>query len=917
MKEGKENVQKESVFLRFKGFLEKYFPVFRKWFLRLIWVIPPVVVLIAMLALCSRNGLYPYGDKTLSWCDMDQQVVPLLMDFKDILDGKEGFFFSFKNAGGMNFYGVFFFFLSSPFSFLIVFVDKADIVLFVNILVMLKMCAIAFSASFYLEKKHPKAWLLNIALSVLYAYSGYTMMYYQNMIWLDIVYLFPLLLLGLEKLKEGKRTLFICILAACMVVNYYLGYMIVVFLLLYAFLWSVLSKDRKFAGNFLLCCAVAALLSAIVWLPSLVQYFSSGRTTSIVENLRNSGMITPYETALPTVFSILFLFPFALSVKSDGDKDIRLRFLLFLLTLVPLIIEPVAKMWQTGSYMSFPTRYAFITIFLCLTLSADCILQRTDKTETGEGAQNTSGRKRNLLAYAFSGVLLLLAVGYCVFSREYTDANVEKMDQYSHSLWGNKQSFETLFTLYAVALIVGVVGFLLHRFKMVKPLLLWVSIGVMVFSELYIAPMTYMLTPAHGVDWLRDATEIADSIDDDGFYRVKSDKEYSSHDFDANLMGSLGYNALGHYTSLTGKGYMQTIKRFGYTSYWMEVGNSGGTVLSDALLSVKYCISSKKTSTDVVQGEYYGISKTPVALPVGIVTARDIVKEQTPFTDRAALQKTLYQDAFGKENGVTVYELKDAKTERLSVTEQTDGRYLLTPDGGTGKIVFSLSLEENEALYFNVFDRNTNALKQSINEKFSISAPGRTIANFPKQKDNGLLLLGEYANKTFDVTVTVSGAISVSELGLVGIKTERLTEDAEKVRTVGLKAGKNEIAGSYHAEERECIFLSVPYDKGMNLRINGKKSELYEVYGGFTAFYLEEGENQIKITFTPQGFRLGGVLTAIGLALCTAAIVLWTVRKKQVSLPEKADTIAYYGVLAVGVTVIIVLYLLPPLLCAL
>lgn len=917
MKESKENVQTESVVLRLKGCWEKYFPVFRKWFLRLIWVLPPVVVLIAMLVLFSRNGLYPYGDKTLSWCDMDQQVIPLLMDFKDILDGKEGFFFSFKNAGGMNFYGVFFFFLSSPFSFLIVFADKADIVLFVNILVMLKMCAIAFSASFYLAKKHPQAWLLNIALSVLYAYSGYTMMYYQNMIWLDIVYLFPLLLLGLEKLKEGKRTLFICILTACMVVNYYLGYMIVVFLLLYAFLWAVLAKDRKFAGNFLLCCAVAALLSAIVWLPSLTQYFSSGRKTSIIENLRNSGMITPYETALPTVFSVLFLFPFALSVKSDGDRDIRLRFILFLLTLVPLIIEPVAKMWQTGSYMSFPTRYAFITIFLCLTLSADSILQRTDKTETGERSQNASGRKRNLLAYAFSGVLLLFAVGYCVFSRGYTDANVEKMDQYSHSLWGNKQSFETLFTLYAVALTVGVVGFLLHRFKMVKPLLLWLSVGVMVFSELYIAPMTYMLTPAHQVDWLQDATEIADCIDDDGFYRVKSDKEYSSHDFDANLMGSLGYNALGHYTSLTGRGYMQAIKRFGYTSYWMEVGNSGGTILSDALLSVKYCISSKKTSTDVVQGEYYGISKTPVALPLGIVTARDIVKEQTPFTDRAALQKTLYQDVFGNENGVTVYALKDAKTERLSLTEQSDGRYLLTPDGGTGKIVFSLSVEENEALYFNVFDRNTNALTQSINGKFSISAPGCRISNFPKQKDNGLLLLGEYANKTFDVTVTVGGEISVSELGLVGIKTERLAEDAEKARTVGLKAGKNKLTGSYIAEERECVFLSVPYDKGMSLRINGKKSDLYEVYDGFTAFYLEEGENQIKITFTPQGFWLGGVLSVIGLALCAAAIVLWTVRKKEVSLPEKADTVAYYGVLAAGVTVLFVVYLLPPLLCAL
>ena len=83
------------------------------WLKKFIFLFPPVFVLIVTLALFKGNGLYPFGTKTLSWCDMDQQVVPLLIDFKDILSGKEGFFFSFKNAGGMNFFGVFFFFLST------------------------------------------------------------------------------------------------------------------------------------------------------------------------------------------------------------------------------------------------------------------------------------------------------------------------------------------------------------------------------------------------------------------------------------------------------------------------------------------------------------------------------------------------------------------------------------------------------------------------------------------------------------------------------------------------------------------------------------------------------------------------------------------------------------------------------------
>ena len=900
--------------------LQRFAPAFRavyQWFLRLIWLVPPIIVLSAMLSLYSENGLYPYGNKTVSWCDMDQQVVPLLMDFKDVLSGKEGFFFSFKNAGGMNFYGVFFFFLASPFTFLIAFVEKGDIALFVNILVMLKMCAMAGTASFYLAKKHPKAWLMNIALSTLYAYSGYTMMYYQNMIWLDIAYLFPLLLLGLERLKEGKRALFICVLSACMVVNYYLGYMIVVFLLLYAFVWTLLSKDKKFAGNFLLSCAVAALLSAVVWLPSFIQYFSSGRKTSIVENLRNSGMLTPYQTALPTVFSILFLFPFALGAKSETDENVRLRFVLFIATVIPLFIEPIAKMWQTGSYMSFPTRYAFITIFLCITLAMDTASKWAKEEEQALGTRWQKMVKKAPM-YALNVGIVLLAAWYYVFSIRYTKQHAETMDQYSQSLWGNAASFEALFTLYAVALVVGSILFLLHRFRLLKPVMLWVAVGVLVLSELYIAPVTYMLTPAHGVEWLQDVTEMADVIDDEGFYRVKSDKEYSGRDFDANLMGSLGYNALGHYTSLTGGNYMTAIKRFGYTSYWMEVGNSGGTLLSDALLSVKYSISSQKTDADVAQGGYYGISKTLASLPLGVLTKKDIIAEKTDFSDRANLQKTLYQDFFGSENGVTVYELNDATLENLTVTEQADGKYVLAPKSNkTGKIIFHINTSEKETLYFNVFGENTNALKQSINGKFSISAPSCHKSNFPGQKENGLLSLGAYQNQSFNVTVSVSGEVQVSELGLVGIKNGQLVSDIENARTLDMQTGKNEIVGRYTAEGGECVFLSVPYDRGMKLKINGKRAELYEVYDGFTAFYLKAGENEISITFTPQGFGFGVAACVVGLGLCAALIAWWILKKKRWEMPPMVEVIAYYGVIAAGVAVVLTVYLFPIILCAL
>ena len=118
-------VKTKYMMLLSKG--KPYWEVLQRWVRRLIWILPPLLVVLATLGVYKANFLYPFTNRTIAWCDMDQQFVPLLLDFKDILAEKEGFFLSFKNAGGMNFYGVFFFFLASPFNLLVAFVEKEDV----------------------------------------------------------------------------------------------------------------------------------------------------------------------------------------------------------------------------------------------------------------------------------------------------------------------------------------------------------------------------------------------------------------------------------------------------------------------------------------------------------------------------------------------------------------------------------------------------------------------------------------------------------------------------------------------------------------------------------------------------------------------------------------------------------------------
>ena len=895
---------------------------FMRIFCRWVWIVPPIFVLLSMLILFKAQNLYPFSDRTISWSDMDQQYVPLLLDFKDILAGKEGFFFSLKNAAGMNFFGVFFYFLSSPFTFLIVFVDKADILSFANVITMLKMCAIAATASFYLSRKYPSAPALNLFLSVLYAYSGYVMMYYQVSGWLDVVYLFPILLLGLEELRKGKRVLFTFTLAASMIVNFYIGYMLVIFLLLYALGYILLSKDKKFAANFVLCCAIAALLSAIVWLPSFLQYFTSGRRTSIMESLRNSSALTNYSTAIPVLFSVIFLFPFAFSRKKATTIDVRLRFLLFLATLVPIFIEPINKMWQTGNYMCFPTRYSFITIFLCITCAMDALTAKNSDEEMEKTSEKTpvnTGKKwkNDLPRYALNAFLLLFSVFYCVFAIYYANKNAETIDQYSQTLWGNAQSFEALFKLYAIAFFIGLAWCFCPRMGEFKNVFLWLSVGALVLSELYVAPVMYMLTPAHSTAQYRDVIELENVIEDDGFYRVKTDKEYAGRDFDATTLGGLGYNALGHYTSLTSQRYMTAIKRFGYTSYWMEVGNSGGTVLTDALLSVKYQISSSKSAGDIYQGAYYSISPTASFLPLGVCAKTDIIANASAFADRASFQKQLAQDFFNTDDLVTVYGLENATLTDLAVTER-NGKLWLTPtEGSEGTISFRVNTRGKERVYVNIFDEYSNAVNQAINGDFTVYSPKYASASYPSKKQNGLLYVGEYTDASFSIKIGVKETTAVRELGIMSIQTDKLAQAVNDVKTVDFAAGKNTLSGKIQGQGGECVFLSVPYDRGLTLKINGKKSELHEVYGGFTAFYLQEGENDIQIEYLSPGFAAGAALSSVGVGLCTAAFVLWLRKKQSVTLPTWSENASYYALIVAGAAVVLLVYIIPLIISAL
>lgn len=877
----------------------------------LTFIVPPIAVAVILLIVYAMGRMYPFGDKTLAWCDMHQQVVPLLLNFKDILQGEGNFFLNMQNAAGMNFYGVFLFFISSPFSFLVVFIEKADIMNFMNILTLLKMATCAITANIYFRRCHKRLHLFWGALfSVVYAFSGYAMLFYQNTVWLDVMYFFPLLLISFDSLIKNKRTggLIFC-LSGMLVLNYYLSYMVVIFTIIYFGLYLFMNRRREtvngIAPRFIIACAVAAALTAVIWLPSFAQYLSSARGKNIIKGLVDSQIFTKLDTCLPFLFCTgvalaVYVIFFGRRVTSESRFYVILSFL----TLLPVILEPINKMWHTGDYMAFPVRYGYITTMMLLCFGA-VKLGTTTIRDFG-----TAVKKR----YAIPTFMLIALFGG--FSVWYYLTFRDKLDSYSTTLWGNTESFLYLLIITCIAVTLYTLIFSFGVFRKLGFTVLCIMLSVVTAFECLFNANVYIAAASYTPSKFDNAIVLEDKIqDDEKFWRIKLGQGQYKY-FDANLIGGLGYNSFAHYTSLTSEDYMFAMKRLGYSSYWMEVTGNGGTLLTDAMMSVGYTVE-KFTAREpaLYRDKYYSIFENEYFMPLGIISDNDLsAVPELPLAERNEIQQFVAEQLFGAEEELfTEYQ---PTGERNIQFYKIEDKYHFIPEMASknAALTYKIYVEGKQTLYFDCFDLVSTNVREHIYGTFDVYVNGvKENLSFPGQDTNGLLDLGVYENEFVTVEISLNKKSYCSSFGLYGLSHEKLGKIINPEKSAGLEVSGTTISGSYNCEkDGQYLFLSVPYDKGFTAYVNGKETEISRTLGGFMAIRLSQGENDIEFSFSPTGFKMGVIISFAGVVM----LALWLVlRKRAEKLLDKSEKICRIGVYLLFSAVLAIIYLVPMILC--
>lgn len=270
---------------------------------------------IALLCLTSKLcNVYPFGTISFLTEDLLFQYVDFFAWFQRVLAGDGSIFYSASQALGTNTWGLYSYYLASPFNLLIVFFDQEHLTDFAFLITALKLGCIQVATMFFLRKRFDLPLGLSLVLALCFTCSSWVASQLRNPLWLDALILLPLLAYTAHCfITEGRWKVFTALLVAAIITCWYTAYILILFLALYLFFEFYLAYckeplrfNKRCLGRrvikFICILVLALLLSAWTFIPTILSMM--GDTSSTVIGVEQPSLISTITSHLPLVLAL-------------------------------------------------------------------------------------------------------------------------------------------------------------------------------------------------------------------------------------------------------------------------------------------------------------------------------------------------------------------------------------------------------------------------------------------------------------------------------------------------------------------------------------------------------------------------------------------------------------------------------------
>lgn len=195
------------------------------------WAACALVPIIMLCALCAWGGIYPFGPESFLTEDLKYQYIDFFSWYRKVLTGEANIFYSFAQGMGSNTWGLYSYYLASPFNLIILLFDEGDLTLAVFCIVALKLASMNVTATWFLKRRFELHGPWSLLLALCYTWSTWSVTNLRNPLWLDALIILPLAAWGCWRLiRRGSFIPLAAFIAIDVICCWYMAYITMLFL---------------------------------------------------------------------------------------------------------------------------------------------------------------------------------------------------------------------------------------------------------------------------------------------------------------------------------------------------------------------------------------------------------------------------------------------------------------------------------------------------------------------------------------------------------------------------------------------------------------------------------------------------------------------------------------------------------------
>lgn len=846
----------------------------------LLYLLSFLLPALIMLVIFVIQQIYPFGERSFLHIDMYHQYFPFLVEFYHKLKNGESLFYSWHTGIGSNFLALYVYYLASPSNWLCVLIPERFLMEFLSYMVVIKIGLCGLTFTYYIRKHFQSdSWAI-LCFSLFYALSGFMAAYNWDVMWLDVIVLAPVIVLGVERLvQEGKCYLYCISLGLSILSNYYLSIMLCMFLVLY-FVVLLFAREpsreqdsahlafpkldgiHNFYGKAVIRFGVYSLLAggmaAVLLLPELaalrftefsdINFPSTVKTYfPVIDMLARHCFNVTVETGLdhwPNIYCgvpVFVLLPLYVLQKRIPLRQKVPKLLLLAFMLVSFSTNVLNFIWHGLNYPdSLPARQSFLYILLLLTVCYEAFLHIheysgnmigavfagvlffllfCEKTATDDAVTGT--------CFLVTGVFLLIYAGLIYYDRKYER---------------HRSSASRLLCICAVLVTVAESG---------------------VNTYLTSVPTVSRTTYLSNYDSYQTLTDRTVQNEGGDFFRFEKFARRTQND--AML---IGFQSGSYFSSTLNSLVSDFYEKYGMRASRVNYCYEGATPVTAALLSTRYMLYTLDRGYDNLfeladtEGKLY-LYKNNYALPLGYM----VTSLTASFNDAEDVEENIHEEDMDDRN-LNPIQRQNKLVHRLGVSGDVFLRVDVTSYGSEA----DLYIEEDAHYYAYTSNTKIDTIKMNYEEESKSFSQIRKkyILDLGYHKAGEILSLKSENGENLNLTAyKVDEPVLAQFADLLNQQT--LTVDSYD---------ETSLNGHINVSAAGQLVLSIPYDPGWTLYVDGIETDMELFEDTFIGTYLDTGSHTIALKYFPQGF-IPGVIVSIVCILLFAALYYISHRYKK------------------------------------